>query len=58
MSVDKKKCIGCGLCASICPEVFRLGEDGKSEVVNPEGCDECDCKSVAESCPGGAIKLS
>ena len=55
--VDKDKCIGCGLCVSLCPDVFELGEDGKSRVKNPDGCNACDCKEVAESCPAGAIKL-
>lgn len=55
--VDAKKCIGCGACASICPEVFEIGDDGKSHVKNPKGCEKCDCKQAADSCPVGAIKL-
>jgi ferredoxin len=30
--VNKEKCIGCGYCVSVCPEVFELGEDGKSKI--------------------------
>jgi ferredoxin len=56
-SVDKEKCIGCGLCASTCPNVFELGDDGKSYVKDPNGCDECDCHEAANSCPVQAITL-
>ena len=55
--VDKEKCTGCGTCVALCPEVFVIGEDGKSEVKNPEGCEECDCQSAVESCPEDAITL-
>ncbi|BCN29764.1 ferredoxin [Anaeromicropila herbilytica] len=30
--IDRDGCIMCGLCTSICPEVFRMGEDGPAEV--------------------------
>ena len=56
-SVDKEKCIGCGLCASTCPNVFELGDDGKSHVKDPKGCDKCDCHEAANSCPAQAITL-
>ncbi|OYT66038.1 ferredoxin [Candidatus Bathyarchaeota archaeon ex4484_205] len=57
ISIDKDACIGCGLCESLCPDVFQLGEDGKAEVISPDGCDGCDCQSVADSCPSSAIKI-
>ena len=31
VSVDKNKCIGCGLCSSLCEEVFEM-KDGKAHV--------------------------
>jgi ferredoxin len=55
VKVDKKKCIGCGLCESMCPEVFKLGSDGKSLVKNPKG--KCNLKEVADSCPVQAITV-
>lgn len=58
VKVNKEKCIGCGLCTTICPEVFELGDDGKSNV--KEGADlekNKDCiKEAKESCPVGAIE--
>ncbi len=54
VSLDKEKCIGCGLCTSICPEVFELKEDGKAYVKGECG-EGCDCSSAAESCPVQAI---
>ena len=59
VSVDKDKCIGCGFCASMCPDVFEMKDDGKAHVKNPKGCESgsCDCKSVAENCPVKAITV-
>jgi len=30
--INKEKCIDCDYCVSVCPEVFELGEDGKSKI--------------------------
>ena len=54
VKVDKKKCIGCGACASVCPEIFEMGSDGKSRIKNQK---ELPCiKEAIESCPVEAIK--
>jgi len=55
LKVDQKKCIGCGLCVSLCPDVFELKDDGKAHIKNPSGCKTCDCKAAAEGCPVKAI---
>lgn len=55
--VDKEKCIGCGACVAVCPEVFEL-RNGKSFVKNPKGCNKCDCKAAADACPVRAITLT
>ena len=57
--VDADACIGCGLCVSICPEVFKM-EDDKAVVIGtdvPKGA-EANCKKSAEDCPVTAIVVS
>ena len=55
-TVDKEKCIGCGACVALCPEIFDIGEDGKSYVKNPNG--KCEhLEEVVKTCPVGAISL-
>ena len=55
IKVDQDKCIGCGLCSGICPDVFIMNADGKSEVLE-QGNEAC-AKGAAESCPVNAITL-
>ncbi len=57
VTVNQELCIGCGACANLCPGVFELQEDGKSKVINEDGCRKCDCELAANSCPVGAIKV-
>lgn len=54
--VDKETCIGCGNCESLCPEMFRLNDDLKSEVIKESG--DCDLQLVIDSCPVGAISAT
>ena len=56
--VDKATCIGCGLCADTCPEVFEM-VDGIAAVKKtpvPAGA-EASCKQAADNCPVTAITL-
>ncbi|MBI2630124.1 ferredoxin [Candidatus Pacearchaeota archaeon] len=53
IKVDKEKCIGCGACEAICPEIFKM-EDGKAKVIGKES--KC-TKEAADSCPVQAIEV-
>ena len=50
-------CIGCGLCAGNCPEVFSMGDDGFAhggEV--PDGMLDA-AQSARDECPVSAISI-
>lgn len=52
-----ENCIGCGLCAGTCPEVFTMGDDGVAhggEV--PEGQME-QAQDARDGCPVSAISI-
>lgn len=55
ITVDPTKCIGCGLCVSTCPDVFELGDDGKSFAKDSSACANCNCQEAIDNCPAHAI---
>ena len=48
--VDQELCIGCGLCTTLCPDVFELNEEGKAVAVN-----EGEVQDAIDNCPVSAI---
>jgi len=57
--VDQDGCIACGLCASICPEVFRMTDEGPSEVYAdpiPESVED-EAVEAQENCPVSVITV-
>ena len=50
--------IGCGLCVSICPEVFEIGDDGLAQPIQEvTETLEKTASQARESCPVNAIDL-
>ncbi len=57
--LDRSGCISCGLCAQVCPEVFRMAEDGVAEVHTedvPEAAEET-AVEAQEGCPVSVITV-
>lgn len=50
--VDKKKCLACGGCISVCPQDAISWIGGKAQV-DPEKC--ISCAICIKTCPVGAI---
>lgn len=57
--VDKDGCISCGLCPTICPEVFRMGDNDLAEAyVDTVPSDSEDAaREAADSCPVSVIHI-
>ena len=53
IKIDKNKCIGCGLCSSVCEEVFEMRDDMKAHVKKQKNL-PC-VKEAIDSCPVEAI---
>lgn len=57
--VDRDACISCGLCESVCPEVFKLDDEDISTVIQDpidSGNEDC-AKEAEDSCPTNAIHI-
>jgi ferredoxin len=54
-TVNKVKCISSEECVETAPAVFRLDDQGKSEVYNPAGASDGAILTAARACPTKAI---
>lgn len=51
-------CIGCGLCASVCPEVFSMTDDSVAKAIDEEVDKEVEetANEAMTGCPVDAIE--
>ena len=58
VTIDRDGCIGCGLCAATCPEVFRISVDGLAEVYASSEKTADKVREADENCPVSFIGVS
>jgi ferredoxin len=53
--IDEEACMGCESCVEICPNVFKMDDEGeKAIVIKPDSTEEC-VEEAIDSCPAEAI---
>lgn len=58
VKVDKELCSLCGLCASVAPDIFEIGEETAIVKLDPVPDELADvCQEAVDSCPEGAISM-
>lgn len=55
LTLDEEKCIGCGMCLSVCPHAVWSLNDGKALIKSRDACMECG--ACATNCPVEAINV-
>ena len=58
--VNPKACIRCGLCPTLCPEVFSLSDDGSPAQAITDDVpkeQEIAAQNAADNCPTEAISV-
>jgi ferredoxin len=55
VEVDRDVCIGSADCVDTAPDVFRLDEEDKAVVIDPDGAPFDEVLEAAQNCPVTAI---
>jgi len=62
VTINKSMCIGCGVCASMCPDGFEMKDDDsgmpKASVKTPDADEISTIKDAAEICPVACIHIT
>ena len=59
IELDQSKCSSIGMCESVAPDVFEVGDDGALAVLEPEQPAERRAlmQDAVAACPTGALSL-
>ena len=55
LKIDEEKCIGCGTCVALAPDIFKMNDDGKAELLDAASDEKENIQMAVDSCPTQAI---
>ena len=55
LALDKNRCDGCGMCATVCPHAVFVIEHRQARIIDRDACMECG--ACARNCPTEAITV-
>lgn len=55
LALDEEKCVGCGMCAIVCPHAVMAMDNGLARIQNRDACMECG--ACAQNCPTEAVTV-
>lgn len=56
LHLDQGLCIGCRMCARVCPQAVFSHAHGKAAIRDRDGCMECGACGI--NCPVGAVSVN
>jgi len=55
LKLNSEKCIGCGMCKTVCPHAVFSIADRKAQIIDLDGCMECG--ACTKNCPVVALSV-
>ncbi len=55
LSLDREKCVGCGMCLTVCPHAVWIMDNNRVRIGDLDQCMECGACQI--NCPVQAIKV-
>lgn len=56
-AIVEEGCIACGMCVSICPDVFRMGDEVAEVHADVTEINEKEAKEARDGCPVSVINI-